>query len=253
MLVIRDIIQHYNKNDHQDIIRLINGFNEVENKLIIKDLGFLNPNLLHVIREFKNHYPNIKVVFDGGYEQSIRQKVIIYPDFYEDIDTNIIRYQIDYVNKFQHIKHPQILGTLLNNGIKESMLGDILVDENGIAQIVVDASLADILPYLIAKINNLTVSFIPIDTISITNQEASLKVYKARSLRIDCVLKAILKISRVQCCKLLKASKVRVNYSIVNDLTQIIKAGDVFSVRGFGHFEIVEIKQVNNGYNIFYR
>lgn len=28
----KNIIQHYNPNDHQDIIRLINGFNEVEDK-----------------------------------------------------------------------------------------------------------------------------------------------------------------------------------------------------------------------------
>lgn len=36
MVNIKDIIQHYNPNDHQDIIRLINGFNEVENKQIVK-------------------------------------------------------------------------------------------------------------------------------------------------------------------------------------------------------------------------
>ena len=62
MVNIKDVIQHYNPNDHQDIIRLINGFNEVENKQIVKDLGFLNPNLLQVIEEFSKHYPDIKVV-----------------------------------------------------------------------------------------------------------------------------------------------------------------------------------------------
>lgn len=253
MLVIRDIIQHYNPNDHQDIIRLINGFNEAEDKMIIKDLGFLNPNLLHVIEEFSTHYPGIKVLYDGGYDDAIRKKVIIYPDFYDDIDSEIIIYNLKYVNKFQTLGHPNVLGTLLNNGIRENMIGDIIVDEDGFIQIVMDQSLDSTIHYIITKISNLSVSFEPTDRVSVIRKLPPLNVYKAKSLRVDCVLKALLKISRVQCSKLLRSSKVRINYSIVNDLTVLIKEHDVISVRGYGHFEIEEIRHVNNGYNIFYR
>lgn len=252
MVNIKDIIQHYNPNDHQDIIRLINGFNEVENKQIVKDLGFLNPNLLQVIEEFSKHYPDIKVVYDGGYDEAIRKKVIIFPSFYEDIDSEIILYQVDYVNKFQTLSHPQILGTLLNNGIRESIIGDIIVNEEGIIEIVVDRSLDDTIHYLINKVNNLSVSFKEITEIDICRKLPNLNVYKARSLRIDCVLKAVLKISRVSCTKLLKQSRVRLNYSVIQDVTQEIKEGDVLSVRGHGHFEIEEIRAVNKGFNIFY-
>lgn len=253
MLIIKNILQHYNPNDHQDIIRLINGFNEVEDKMIIKDLGFLNPNLLEVIDEFRVHYPTIKVIFDGGYEDAIRKKVIIYPDFYEDIDSNIIIYNLEYVNKFDQLDHRHVLGTLLNNGINESMIGDIIVDNDGFIQIVMDRDLDETIHYLITKISNLTVKLVECDDVNLVRKQKPLSVYKSRSLRVDSVLKAVLRISRNQCTKLLKSSKVRINYSVVNDLTLLIKEKDVISVRGYGHFEIEEIREVNNGYNIFYR
>lgn len=253
MLIIRDIIQHYPQSDHQDIIQIINGFNEVESKLIIKDIGFVNPNLLLAIEQFKIHYPSVKVKINGGYDKAIRKKVILFPDFYDDVDDNINLYHIKYVNKFQQLSHPQVLGTLLNNGIREQMIGDIIVNDQGIIEVVLDKSLEDGIEFIITKINNLTVNFEKIECIDIEKKENELQVYKAKTLRLDSMLKAILHISRNQCSKLIKSNKVKVNYSTISNTTNIIKSGDVLSIRGYGHFEIEMIKPVNNGYNIYFR
>ena len=253
MLVIRDIIQHYNPSDHQEIIKLINGFNEVESKSIVKDLGFVNPNIINIVLEFSTHYPMIKLKIEGGYENANRKKIIIYPEFIEEINVNIIRYNINYVNKFQKLEHKHVLGTILNNGIKESMLGDIIINDVGVIQIVLDSSLDDTIHYLITKISNLTISFNHIEKIDIISKEKKIKVYRAKSLRCDCSLKAILKVSRTKTTKLIKSSKVKINYSIINDITKNISEKDIISVRGYGQFEIMEIIKVNTGYNIFYK
>lgn len=250
---LQNIIQHYNASDRQEITRIINAFKEASDKYIIKSLGFVTPNIENIIQQIAPHFPDICIAVDGGYEQAIRKKIILYPEFYTIDDMQIVLIDIDYVNKFQKLDHRNILGAFLNSGIKESSLGDIIVDDSGKIQAVIDASIYDNLHILVPKINKLTITYHQIKEISITKKKKEIQVYKTKSLRLDAMIKVFIKLSRNQASKLIKSNKIKVNYSVINDPTFILKENDIISIRGYGLFEIEEIRQVNNGYNIFYR
>ena len=252
-MILRNILQHFPKSDHSELIRIINSFNEVEQNDIIKDIGFVTPNIVENILQITNHFPTVKLKIDGGYDNAVKKKIILYPNYYEDIDSEIVLFEIKYPRKFQKLEHKHILGTLLNNGIRENLIGDIIINEDGIIQIVLDEKLNESIDILVPKINKFNVEFIKINEINIVKKENNIKVYKAKSLRIDAIVKTILRISRQEANRLIKGNKVRVNYTLINENKYIVKIGDVFSIRGYGHYEIEEIKEVNNGYNIFYR
>ena len=252
-MILRNILQHFPKSDHSELIRIINSFNEVEQSDIIKDIGFVTPNIVANIVQIAAHFPTVKLKIDGGYEQAIKKKIILYPNYYEDIESEIILFEIKYPRKFQKLEHKHILGTLLNNGIRENLIGDIVIDEEGRVQVVFDKKLENSIDILIPKINKFNVEFIEIENIDILKKENKLQVYKAKSLRIDAIVKTILRVSRQEANRLIKGNKVRVNYTLINENKYIVKKNDVFSIRGYGHYEIEEIKEVNNGYNIFYR
>ena len=127
-MILRNILQHFPKSDHSELIRIINSFNEVEQSDIIKDIGFVTPNIVANIVQIAAHFPTVKLKIDGGYEQAIKKKIILYPNYYEDIESEIILFEIKYPRKFQKLEHKHILGTLLNNGIRENLIGDIVIE-----------------------------------------------------------------------------------------------------------------------------
>ncbi|MCC9971652.1 RNA-binding protein, partial [Streptococcus agalactiae] len=130
--------------------------------------------------------------------------------------------------------------TLLNYlGVKRSILGDILVEE-GCAQVLVDSQMTNHLVHSVTKIGTASVQLaeVPLSKLLTPKQDIQKLTVIASSLRLDKILATILKISRTQSTKLIEADKVKVNYAIVNRVSEQLVEGDLISVRGYGRFTL---------------
>lgn len=251
---IRNILQHYPQEQKDFIMRTMNAFEDVNSKDIIRNLGFCEPNMLDIINDLSAHFPNISVKQDGGYPHAEKKKVVIYPTYFGDVDAEVCVYEIKYSNKFAKLEHRQVLGTILNNGFDFTRFGDIIVDNNGIIQIIIDQILAETLPYIVDKIANQNVKFNEIPSVTIATMELQEKLLRAKSLRIDSIVKVITKSSRVKGQQLIQGKLVKLNYNNVLDITKTIQENDIISIRGYGRFTIGKITMTSKGnYNIIYR
>jgi RNA-binding protein YlmH len=251
---IRNILQHYPQEQKDFIMRTMNAFEDVNNKDIIRNLGFCEPNMLDIINDLSVHFSNVIVKQDGGYDNAEKKKVIIFPNYYGDVSTEVCVYEVVYSNKFSKLEHRQVLGTILNNGFDFTRFGDIIVDENGIVQIVIDQILAETLPFIVEKIANQNVKFKEIPEVTIVTKELQDKMLRSKSLRIDSIVKVITKSSRVKGQQLIQSKLVKLNYNNVVDITKTIQENDIISIRGYGRYTIGKITMTSKGnYNIIYR
>ena len=84
---------------------------------------FLNPFEVENAKAILNSDTNLKYSVDGGYDESERKIVFIYPFYmeYEDINDTLRFIQIEGNFKFKSISHKDYLGSLLSLGIKREI------------------------------------------------------------------------------------------------------------------------------------
>ncbi len=254
MINIKNITQHYPPEVKSIIIKVINGFDEVFSNDSIKSFGFCEPHIITIIKEIAAHYPSLLVLYDGGYEQAENQKVIVYPDYYGSIESGITILNVVYSKKFFKIEHRDVLGTILNNGIDHSRFGDIIVDDEANCNIIIDSILLDTLPYLIIKIANQKIEFIPINEMHLEIEPLKQKTMRVKSLRIDAIVKILSRRSRAKARILIDSKLVKLNYVVVNNPNKIIETGDIISIRGMGRVTIGNIQMgTKSAFNIEYK
>ena len=105
---------------------------------------FLNPFEVENAKAILNSNDDLKYSVDGGYDESERKIVFIYPFYmeYEDIDETLRFIQIEGNFKFKSISHKDYLGSLLSLGIKREKIGDIIIHEN-FCQVIVSFFIFD--------------------------------------------------------------------------------------------------------------
>ncbi|MFS5356273.1 YlmH/Sll1252 family protein [Streptococcus agalactiae] len=226
-MTLDDIYQHFRPEEYAFINKIDHLAQYVENTYSFITTEFLNPRefkiLESVLERRGSHYYT-----SGQYFQTEYVKVIIAPEYY----------QLDMVDF--NLSHAKIMGTLLNYlGVKRSILGDILVEE-GCAQVLVDSQMTNHLVHSVTKIGTASVQLaeVPLSKLLTPKQDIQKLTVIASSLRLDKILATILKISRTQSTKLIEADKVKVNYAIVNRVSEQLVEGDLISVRGYGRFTL---------------
>lgn len=240
-MTLDDIYQHFRPEEYAFINKIDHLAQYVENTYSFITTEFLNPRefkiLESVLERRGSHYYT-----SGQYFQTEYVKVIIAPEYYQFdmVDFNLSLIEIKYNAKFNHLTHAKIMGTLLNYlGVKRSILGDILVEE-GCAQVLVDSQMTNHLVHSVTKIGTASVQLaeVPLSKLLTPKQDIQKLTVIASSLRLDKILATILKISRTQSTKLIEADKVKVNYAIVNRVSEQLVEGDLISVRGYGRFTL---------------
>lgn len=132
--------------------------------------------------------------------------------------------------------HRDVLGALMNLGVERECLGDIVLRDN-VAYLF---ALERIAPYLcenLTKVKHTTVSCALTDSLPdgplFRTEPITLNV---SSLRVDCVVAAVCKLSRGNAEKLFASQKVFIDGRLCPGGAVVLKEGDTVSVRGFGRF-----------------
>jgi len=248
-----DIISKYeNEEDKLLISKLLDKIECVEKKNTVKNTTFLDIRqrgiLERVLKELK--YKNY--VIYGGYENSERTMIIIYPEKLESVFENN---QFDFNNIMQVFRitlpneirgkysHRDYLGAIIKVGIRREKIGDILCDIDG-ADIIADK---EIVPYLDISMRELTrfskssFSIQNMQNVNVSPINIELINIIIPSMRVDCIVSEIIKTSRSKAIEIIDSERVFVNNELVSKNAKVLKANDIITVRGKGRFKINKI------------
>lgn len=150
---------------------------------------------------------------------------------------------------FSSASHGDFLGAVLGTGIKRERVGDIIVQGNRGAQVLVVPELVDFLLTSLVQVRNVpvTVEQIQLEDLEVMQQRVSTLTSIESSLRVDALASAGFKISRTKLTDYISGGDVRVNWKEISKNGLILKTGDMISVRGKGRLEIGDITITKKG------
>ncbi len=172
--------------------------------------------------------------FFGGFDGAERTVAAIVPNEWEELQYPVCAIRIDNLGK-RELTHRDYLGSILGLGITRDNAGDIVIGVDS-AIVMVYSDIADYIVTNLTKVGSCGVR------IGITEDVSSLEITKSfknlsatvSSMRLDCVIAAIINKSRSVSADIISEGIVNVNYEAVKNVSYTVKDGDIISVRGYG-------------------
>ncbi|WP_251516292.1 MULTISPECIES: RNA-binding protein [unclassified Staphylococcus] len=237
-----DIYQHFRREEHTIIDMLIDKCRQASEQYAPVLTAFLDPRGQYILNVVVGSFEDIEVNFFGG-PIAERKRAIIAPDYYspDEEDFEIALLEIDYPQKFVTIQHQHVLGTLMSLGIEREQLGDIIV--NNRIQMTVSKQLE---PYIIQELTRIRGAKVKLNSFPIKDMIQSNEQWKSfnttvSSLRLDVVLKEIIRKPRTVAKQLIDKKRVKVNHTIIEQTDFQLDNDDLLSIQGFGRAKITEL------------
>ncbi|GGB85987.1 RNA-binding protein [Staphylococcus nepalensis] len=204
--------------------------------------SFLDPRGQYILNVIVGSFQDLEVTFYGG-PFAERQRAIIAPEYFrpEAEDFEISLFEIDYPQKFVTLQHQHILGTIMSLGIERDQLGDILIDNR--IQFTLTKQLES---YIMLELNKIKGATVKLNAIPVKNMIQSKEHWRSfdttvSGLRLDVVLKEIIRKSRSIGKQLIEKKRVKVNHTIIDSVDFQLDQGDLLSVQGYGRAMITDI------------
>lgn len=127
----KGIYQHFSIEDRPFLDKGMEWIKKVEDSYAPFLTPFINPHQEKLLKILAKTY-GLACSSSGEFVSSEYVRVLLYPDYFqpEFSDFEISLQEIVYSNKFEHLTHAKILGTVINQlGIERKLFGDILVDD----------------------------------------------------------------------------------------------------------------------------
>ncbi len=194
------------------------------------------------------------IVRFGGFRNAERTVVGFFPQYSIYFEKSEILNEFPIValkitcSGFEEHTHRDYLGAILALGIERSVIGDIVVGDNGYTATV----------FVLEKISEFLISTLKLigrDSVKIKRcalneipeiaHEVSEIFGTLASLRIDSFVSEILNISRDKAVKLIESGFVTVNHAQVLSKSERISEGNVITVRGYGKFKLSQVGDAN--------
>ncbi len=224
-------------------------------KNIVTFSSFLNMNELYIFHQVSKEFYSSFELF-GGYSHAERQMAAFVPDaLYSAWEYPLDAVQFKPLNpKFaENLTHRDVLGTLMNLGIKREMLGDILMQDSGIA-VFCAKSVSGFLIDNCIKIRHTMVDGHKIPVADFTYQPKFIEQDSTvSSLRLDTILADICKLTRSAAQKIISEGNSFINSRKILQNDYNCKNGDILSVRHYGKFQIEEVYGTTKKGRIKYR
>lgn len=238
------------KNSTETVKRILEMAKRASSRREIAQTDFLTPPVLKEAVLTLEKLADIKTVADGGYPQAERCRLSVgHSEAMESLPDSVVALSITGNFAFQPCSHGDFLGAILGTGIAREKLGDIILQNEKGAQVIVVPELVDFLLTSLDKIGNVPVSCSKIPLLALEYEPPRTKSFKSveASLRVDAVVSAGFKISRSKLVDLISNGDVRVNWTPVTKNGTTLKTGDIVSVSGKGRLKIGEINTTKRG------
>lgn len=229
------------------MFKVIDKANSAIKNYDVKQTDFLNPYEIKNAIAILNSYDSIKYSIDGGYLNSERSIIFIYPYYmeYEKFENNLKFIKIEGNFKFKSIAHKDYLGSLMGLGIKREKIGDIIIHDN-FCQIIVNSDISDFIIMNLKKVstNNVVVSEISREQIKYNAPNYKDISFTVSSTRLDCIISGLYNISRQDSIKYINGEKVAVNYEKIVSSSKDVYSNSLISIRGKGRAIISEVGEI---------
>ncbi|XP_078427980.1 RNA-binding S4 domain-containing protein [Wolffia australiana] len=216
----------------------------------VQHTNFLTPPVVKEALAALEKLADIKAVAQGGYPEAERCRISLgHPDVLEASPDVISAVRISGNFQFDPCAHGDFLGAILGTGIVRDKVGDILLQGEKGAQVLIVPELVDFIVSTLVKVGNVSVSCTEIPLLALEYEPPrtkSLRTVEA-SLRVDALASAGFKISRSKLVGMISNGDVRVNWSTVTKNGAALKTGDLISVSGMGRLKVGEIVETRKG------
>ena len=133
--------------------------------------------------------------------------------------------------------HRSVLGSLLGLGLDRAVVGDIFRYENGMAVAVKDR----IAPYIMAELKRIGRDPVKVTPLALpegfqVEKQTETLCLSVSSLRLDCLVAALCRLSREDAVEYIKKGMVKVDHRQANAPDRKLSEGAVLSLRGKGRF-----------------
>ena len=213
---------------------------------------FLNPFEISVLNDIAK-INNIEIVFLSCNESSERQIFVTNP-YSNEINTRNYISVLEF--KKNNIKHPDVLGALLNLGLERNDIGDIYVGDK-ICEFVVLNKDKDFVKFNLSKIKNerVNIDFKKDNILNLQKIDYIENRGFVSSLRLDNIVSEFINLSRSKAKILIQRRLVKVNYQIIDNPSKIIDDNSLISIRKEGRFIFDKVigKSKKDNYHIEYR
>lgn len=246
----QELLKDYKKQeDKMCLSQVLDKIEFSKTREKIEKTEFLDMYQISLVQNFlrKNKIENYKLY--GGYEDSERKILIIYPEKYNE---DMLKKNYNKMLKIIRVKLPEedhgkyahrnYLGGIVKLGLKREKVGDILVQPDG-ADIIVVEEFAEILRNELGSLTRFEKSEITIEEISnLRKKEVNMEQVKiiVPSLRLDNIVSDLAKTSRSKAAQIIEQERVFVNGQNETKLSKAIKLGDIITIRGRGRFVVKE-------------
>lgn len=211
---------------------------------------FLTPPVLKESMLALEKLADVKAVAQGGYPEAERCRLSVgHTEAFTDDPDIVAALSITGNFGFQPCSHGDFLGSILGAGIAREKLGDIILQGEKGAQVLIVPELADFIISSLDKVGNVSVSCNKIPLLALDYQPPRTTSWKTieASLRVDAVASAGFKLSRSKLVDFISKGEVRINWTTVTKNGTTVKTGDIISVSGKGRLKIGEINTTKKG------
>ena len=186
--------------------------------------------------------------FFGGVSGAERQVLCYVPEYYipedyflsEDSPIAAIRAEI---SSYDTLTHRDFLGSLMGQGIKREVLGDLFVTKE-YCDIVVLREMQKYLLDNLFSVGRAKVNVRPISLAELVVPQQKVKVIHdtIASMRLDSIVASGFQMGRSKAAGLICAGKAEVNHVLTVKPDKLLEEGDKVSVRGLGKLTVKEVR-----------
>lgn len=196
---------------------------------------FLDPYEQTLVASLTGHFPSVESFFLP--EENRERKIVVFTPFQVNEDF----LSAFYLESSKRLYHRAVLGSLLGLGIERGKIGDIVSSE-GKTYVIVKKEIARFLAINFRKIGASTIRVHEIAPNAVPDDEEAWIKSAAivSSMRLDAVIHAVTHKSRDEVKGLIAKGLVKINFRRVEKAHEMIVAGDLLSVRGFGRIKIFD-------------
>ena len=187
--------------------------------------------------------------WDGGYDGAQRRMLCISDG--ASRPAPLCRLAVRLLGEGASLTHRDYLGALMGLRIARECIGDILCSDGG-AQIVVSDTVAALVLDELREVGSRGVEVSKIDVV-VPGEENCRQEHTATlpSLRLDALLAVMLRVSRSEAVRRISSGGVLINHVQKCAPDEPVYAGDVFSIRGSGKYELVRVGEKSRKGRIF--
>ncbi|KRL04663.1 RNA-binding protein [Liquorilactobacillus oeni] len=247
-MVNETIYQHFRPDEGATVSEIADLISQAQSEYRPILSHFLNPRERFIAKTLVNENGQIKMSSEGLVPDAERKRVLFYPAYYQPTlaDYELSLFEVKYPIKFASLKHSQILGALMNSGIKRNVLGDIITDGKR-WQLIMDAHFGNFLQTQVESVGKIRVRFNLLEPASLVVhrdewEEIQLTV---SSLRVDVLVAAVYHLSRKHAKDILNAELIHMNWMLLDKPDQELAVFDIVSVRGYGRFKLKTVQGIS--------